>query len=145
MLRIDFKNLPVQRNRPPWQSHHLVEFSKLKIRLGVPLIQFDGSLKMMNGFLAVLRHGRQTPRQERAVLGHVWGNLHALAEPQNGSRKIMRAQGLFGSSEAVVYSLFTFGFALAKSKGARLGKLLVVAGAFLLVPTSPVRSRQSYN
>src|SRR5260370_40544704 len=97
---------------------------------------------MMNGFLAILRHGRQTPRQEGLVLCHLRGNLHALTEPQNRSRKIVRAQALLGSSEAVVYGLFAFRFVLAESKSTRLGNLLVVARALLVVHNGLVSRRQ---
>src|SRR2546428_929905 len=134
--------MPVSRRGPTWQWHQLVEFSKLKVRRGVPRVQFDSFLKMVSGFLAVLRHSRQTPRQERLVLGHLRSDLHALAEPQNRSRKIVRTQALFGSNEAVVHSSLAFGLALAESESACLGKLLVVTRALLLVRKGLVSRRQ---
>ena len=142
MLRIDLEDLLIERNRARGELHRLKEFRKLKVRRGVPRIQFDGFLELADRFLPVLRHRRQAPRQNCAVLRHVRLELHALAQPQNRSGKIVTAQALFGPGEAFVYGFLPFGLALAEREGARSGKLLVVAGALLLIHKSPVRRRQ---
>src|SRR6266581_713228 len=132
MLRIDLEDLLIERNRARGELHRLKEFRKLKVRRGVPRIQFDGFLELADRFLPVLRHRRQAPRQNCMVLRHVRLELHALAQPQNRPRKIVTAQALLGPGEAFVHGFLAFGLALAESEGtpSASGAGMATSGSF---------------
>jgi hypothetical protein len=95
--RAEIDKLGVDRAGARRKTHLLEKLRELKVDLLVQWIEIDRFLKVLDRFVAALRYGGEAACQYCMVQHVLRRRLGALSQPDNRTRKVLRAQALVES------------------------------------------------